>query len=190
MKRPSFFLLLLLVTAFAFCSDETGYASWYAGKFQGRITASGEVFDTNQLTAAHKTLPFGTIVRVTNVDNGKYVDVRINDRGPFVEGRIIDLSRRAAETLDMTGSGIAPVVLRVLSIPEVSVSIQVGAYSKHENAIRARDSLRASGFPASIEQAEGGIYRIVLVGIPEEDSAGILNRVRAAGYPAAFIRRR
>ena len=189
MKLPAF-LLLLLLTAPGFCDDETGYASWYAGKFQGRITASGEVFDTNLLTAAHKTLPFGTIVRVTNTNNGRHVDVRINDRGPFVEGRIIDLSRSAAETLKMTGSGIAPVVIQVLSIPEVVVSIQVGAYSSGDNAARVRDALVTSGFPAVIEQTDGGIYRIVMENIAEDEAGSLLASVQAAGHPSAFIRRR
>jgi rare lipoprotein A len=92
--------------------SETGMASYYADKYQGRPTASGERFDMNDLTAAHKTLPFGTRVRVTNLDNGKSVTVRINDRGPFVKGRVIDLSLAAAKRLDMVKAGVAPVKLR------------------------------------------------------------------------------
>ncbi len=86
-----------------------GYASWYGPGFAGRLTASGEVFDPAQLTAAHRTLPFGTRVRVVNLDNGLSVDVRITDRGPFIPNRVIDLSRGAAEAIDMIGSGLAPV---------------------------------------------------------------------------------
>ncbi len=86
---------------------EVGFASWYGGKFQGRQTANGERFDTKKLTAAHKTLPFGTFVRVTNLENNLSVEVRINDRGPFIEGRIIDLSRAAADVIGMAGKGIA-----------------------------------------------------------------------------------
>src|SRR6056297_561279 len=93
---------------------ETGYASWYGGKFQGRQTASGEIFDTNKLTAAHKSLSFGTVVEVTNLDNGKSIEVRINDRGPFVEGRIIDLSRAAATKIGMMSTGIAPVKVEIV----------------------------------------------------------------------------
>ncbi|TVR05053.1 MAG: septal ring lytic transglycosylase RlpA family protein, partial [Spirochaetaceae bacterium] len=86
--------ILTPVLAFAQTEHELdGLASWYGGKFQGRLTANGEVFDTNQLTAAHRTLPFGTIVRVINPVSEQQVVVRINDRGPFVEGRVIDLSR-------------------------------------------------------------------------------------------------
>ena len=97
---------------------ETGKASWYGGKFQGRLTASGERFDTRHMTAAHKSLPFGTIVRVENLETGKSAIVRINDRGPFVEGRIIDLSMAAAKKIEMLGSGIADVRITVQKWPE------------------------------------------------------------------------
>ena len=91
---------------------ETGVASYYAHKYHGRTTASGERFDMNDLTAAHKTLPFGTRVRVTNLDNGKSVTVRVNDRGPFVKGRVIDLSLAAAKKVDMVHAGLANVEVR------------------------------------------------------------------------------
>lgn len=93
---------------------QTGVASWYGDPFHGRRTASGEVYDMERLTAAHQTLPFGTRVRVENLDNGMAVTVRINDRGPFVKGRILDLSRRAARELGMIGSGTARVQITVL----------------------------------------------------------------------------
>ncbi len=92
-----------------------GRASWYGPGFAGRRTANGEVFDPSQLTAAHKTLPFGTQVRVTNLNNGRSTLVRINDRGPFKPGRIIDLSRAAAEQIGMIGSGTAPVQLELMN---------------------------------------------------------------------------
>lgn len=92
--------------------EETGQASWYGGKFHGRLTASGERYDKHAMTAAHKTLPFGTIVEVTNRNNGKQVRVRITDRGPFVKGRIIDLSKGAAKRLDMIRDGVVPVRIR------------------------------------------------------------------------------
>ena len=87
----------------------TGYASWYGIPFHGRITANGEVYDMNGLSAAHKTLPFGTRVRVTNLDNGSSLVLRINDRGPFVAGRVIDVSRRAARLLGFQHAGLANV---------------------------------------------------------------------------------
>ncbi len=91
-----------------------GIASYYADEYDGRPTSSGETYDMHAMTAAHRTLPFGTMVRVTNIENGKSVDVRINDRGPFKAGRIIDLSLEAAQRLDMIGPGTAPVRLEIL----------------------------------------------------------------------------
>ena len=91
-----------------------GVASWYGPGFDGRQTASGEIFDTSKLTAAHQTLPFDTLVRVTNLGNGLVVVVRVNDRGPFVDGRIIDLSRAAADRLGFGGKGVARVKVKFL----------------------------------------------------------------------------
>lgn len=91
-----------------------GYASFYADKFHGRKTSSGEVFDMNGFTAAHRTLPFGTKVKVTNIKNGKSIVVKINDRGPFKEERIIDLSKAAAESIDMVNDGVAEVEIKIL----------------------------------------------------------------------------
>ena len=98
-------------------SVETGMASYYADKFQGRKTANGETYDQNKMTAAHRTLPFGTRVRVTNLENDRSVELRINDRGPFVEGRIIDVSYRAARELDFVKAGLVKVRVEVLSLP-------------------------------------------------------------------------
>ncbi|MCE8038419.1 septal ring lytic transglycosylase RlpA family protein [Halomonas sp. MCCC 1A11062] len=92
-------------------NGEQGKASFYADRYHGRKTASGERHDRNALTAAHRSLPFGTHVRVTRLDNGRETVVRINDRGPFVRGRVIDVSRRAAEELDMIGPGVVNVRL-------------------------------------------------------------------------------
>ena len=94
----------------------SGQASWYGPGFDGRRTANGEVYNSNLLTAAHRSLPFGTKVRVTNMNNGRSVVVRINDRGPFSKGRIIDLSAGAARTINMINSGVAPVKVEVLGI--------------------------------------------------------------------------
>ena len=98
--------------------EETGVASWYGIPYHGRATASGEIYDMEKLTAAHKRLPFETWVEVTNLDNGKKVDVRITDRGPFVKGRVIDLSHRAADEIAMLGPGIAKVKLKVIPPPK------------------------------------------------------------------------
>jgi len=94
-----------------------GNASFYGAAFQGRKTANGESFDASALTAAHRTLPFGTLLRVTNLENGREVVVRINDRGPYAKARILDLSEAAARKLGMIERGAAPVRLEVLSSP-------------------------------------------------------------------------
>ena len=93
----------------------TGQASWYGRQHHGKRTASGETYDMNKLTAAHRTLPMGTRVRVTNRDNGRTVDVRINDRGPFVAGRVLDLSYAAAKRLGAVEDGVIPVTLTVVT---------------------------------------------------------------------------
>jgi rare lipoprotein A len=98
-------------------ATETGIASWYGHPYHGRKTANGETYDMNKLTAAHRTLPFGVVVEVENKKNKRRVDLRINDRGPFVNGRIIDVSREAAKRLDMIGPGIVPVKIKVIRVP-------------------------------------------------------------------------
>jgi len=104
------------------CYLESGSASWYGKNFDGKKTASGEIYDMESLTAAHKTLPFNTKVKVVNVDNGKSVTVRINNRGPNVEGRIIDLSRRAAQELDIIDDGLAEVKLYLVEAGDKPVN--------------------------------------------------------------------
>ncbi|WP_375579224.1 septal ring lytic transglycosylase RlpA family protein [Marivirga tractuosa] len=108
------YFLFFLGLAVSLGQIQKGQASYYADKFEGKQTASGEKYKHNKLTAAHKSLPFGTIVKVTNIGNGEFVEVRINDRGPFVEGRIIDLSRSAAEHLKFINQGLAEVQIEVI----------------------------------------------------------------------------
>jgi len=118
-----------------------GVASWYGHPYHGRRAASGEIYDMNRLTAAHRTLPFGTHVRVRNIRNAKSVVVRINDRGPFVDNRMIDLSRAAARSIGMLRSGITPVELEILGQIDTSTgffAVQVGAFESPENAERLR----------------------------------------------------
>ncbi|HZS84992.1 MAG TPA: septal ring lytic transglycosylase RlpA family protein [Stellaceae bacterium] len=109
-----------------FSYDETGIASWYGVAFHGKDTANGEVFDQNALTAAHRTLPLPSIVQVTNLENGRSVEVRVNDRGPFARGRIIDLSRRSAQLLGFEAQGTAKVRVKIL-VPE---SIQAASLAR------------------------------------------------------------
>jgi rare lipoprotein A len=132
-------------------STQRGEASWYGEPYHGRRTASGEVYDMEQLTAAHRTLPFQTWVEVTNLDNGKQVDVRITDRGPFIDNRIIDLSRGAARMIDLLRTGIAPVRLRVIEAkplppsPELSVYVvQLGAFADRLRAEAVRSRVNGS----------------------------------------------
>ena len=200
MRRRLSLLLICLcwVTAVLF-SLETGIASYYAGKFQGRLTANGEIFDTNRLTAAHKSLPFNTIVNVINAENGKSVVVRINDRGPFVTGRIIDLSRAAAEVIDMVGSGLAEVSVEVLTRgdgktyhktgpPSSTVDIQVGAFGNGENAERTGAHLEKHGFTMELETLQSGITRVVVVGVSVANVVPVTLRLDKLGYPDILIR--
>jgi rare lipoprotein A len=167
---------------------EEGLASWYGGKFQGRLTSSGEVFDTNLLTAAHKTLPFGTLVRVTNLANGRSAVVKINDRGPFVEGRIIDLSRAAAEQIDMVGTGTARVSVEVLSFTSNRFAIQVGAYALERNAEKVRKHLEAAGFLVSLERTVLGVTRVMVRGVSEKDLGPTRITLAGLGYGGHVVR--
>ncbi|MCF7929338.1 MAG: septal ring lytic transglycosylase RlpA family protein [Spirochaetales bacterium] len=195
MKRlfPALLTVLMLLTAASGLAafDQKGLASWYGGKFQGRLTANGEVFDTNQLTAAHKTLPFGTIVRVTNMENNESVEVRINDRGPFVEGRIIDLSRAAAEAIGMTGLGVAEV--RIKTVEKVKDNstfiVQVAAFSVADNAASLKEKLLAEGLKPSFEQLENGIIRVVFRDIEAGSLDSLTNRLAELGYTNLLVRK-
>src|SRR5262249_9530594 len=130
---------------------EEGNASWYGNPFHGRRASNGEIYDMNKLTAAHRTLPFETVVRVTNLSNGKSTTVRITDRGPFVENRIIDLSKAAAEEIESIGPGVVPVRVEVIT-PGIDPTsgyfcVQVGAFKERGNAERLRERLMASYAP-------------------------------------------
>lgn len=148
---------------------ETGLASWYGHPYHGRPASSGEIYDMEQLTAAHRTLPFGAIVLVKNLDNGRSVTVRINDRGPFVEGRIIDLSRAAARKIGLIGPGTALVRIQLLSYadPEAArapalFTIQAGAFADRRNAERLQQKLRRRYEPVDISASVSSpvLYRI------------------------------
>lgn len=153
--------------------SETGVASWYGPGFHGKLTASGERYDMEALTAAHRQLAFGTRLRVRNLDNGRTVDVRVNDRGPFARGRVIDLSRAAARTLGMLGPGTAPVELVVLApspLRHCSV-VQVGAFNEPGNARRLAARLEGEGEPARLERGGDGLTRVLLGPYPDLSTA-------------------
>ena len=188
--------------------SEKGIASWYGKKFHGRKTSNGETYDMYAMTAAHKTLPMNVHLKVTNLDNGRSTVVRVNDRGPFVRSRIIDLSYTAANELGVVGPGTAPVRIEALgyrddvgsetphyrTLPSYEVGpfmVQVGAFSVKENAFRLADKLKSQYGSSNV--AEGWVngqkfYR-VRVGLHASmalaDAA--LKQIEANGYPSSFI---
>lgn len=170
-----------------------GLASWYGARFQGRLTANGETFDTNELTAAHRTLPFDSIVRVTNLENDRSVVVRINDRGPFVEGRVIDLSRAAADIVGITGPGVAPVAIEImhLQLDTDLRTIQVASFSQLASADAVATRLRDRGISAAIETVESiGVHRVIIQGIPESDIPALRERLSDLGHRSVLVRRK
>jgi rare lipoprotein A len=148
---------------------EEGLASWYGGNdgFEGKPTASGEIFEGSKMTAAHRTLPLGTWVEVLNTSSGKTARVRINDRGPFIKGRIIDLSHVAAVTLGVVGPGVAPVRITVVepgpAVLELSAtgrwSVQIGSFASAYRAELLADKMRAAGHRVYTEPF-GGLTRV------------------------------
>jgi rare lipoprotein A len=156
---------------------EEGNASWYGVPFHGRHASNGEIYDMYKLTAAHRTLPFETMVRVTNLNNGKSTVVRITDRGPFVENRIIDLSLAAAREIESEVPGIVPVRVEVLGSVDLTAgffTVQVGAFRERANAERLRDRLNSFYSPIFLQQydsADGVLYRVRVGKISGEDAA-------------------
>jgi rare lipoprotein A len=156
---------------------EEGNASWYGAPFHGRRASNGEVYDMYKLTAAHRTLPFGTMVRVVNLNNDKSTVVRITDRGPFVDNRIIDLSLAAAREIESVGPGVVPVRLEILSAIDPTAgffTVQVGAFRDRGNAEQLRNRLSAVYSPIFIQQigtADGPFYRVRVGKVSGEDAA-------------------
>lgn len=147
--------------------DETGIASWYGPGFHQKATANGEIYDQNEMTAAHKTLPMPSIVRVTNLDNGRAVVVRVNDRGPFVTGRIIDMTRKAAQLLGFEGTGTAKVRVQIMAdesraiaaaarrnTPATLLAQEEGAAPKVTAAPRAKIEVAAVPPPSSASKPQ------------------------------------
>jgi rare lipoprotein A len=156
---------------------EEGNASWYGNPFHGRRASNGEIYDMHKLTAAHRTLPFDTMVRVTNLTNNKSTVVRITDRGPFVENRIIDLSQAAAREIESIGPGVVLVRLEVLGNVDPTegyFTVQVGAFRDRGNAERLRDRLSVSYTAIFIQQydsPDGTFYRVRVGKISGESAA-------------------
>lgn len=173
---------------------EEGMASWYGAPFNGRRTSDGEIYNMREFTAAHRTLPFNAVVRVTNLSNGSHVDVRINDRGPFVANRIIDLSYSAAEAIGMVGPGTARVRLDLIAGPDPNVGffgVQVGAFQLEQNARRLQERLNARYAPVSVAEfnsSNGVFYRVRAGRLPSEAAARELaNEIEAEEHMTALV---
>ena len=175
---------------------EQGIASWYGPGFHGKLTANGERYDMYAMTAAHKTLPFGTRVRVTNLENGKSIVVRINDRGPFVGNRVIDLSRTGAERIGMLTKGIAPVRLEtqgaVRGLKDDDLSgrfyVQVGALADKSSADRLAARLKKPGQGARVVKADHvGLWRVQAGPFSSLRKAEEEVRAVRTEFPGAFV---
>ena len=191
---------------------QVGMASWYGPKFHGRRTASGEVFNMHELSAAHRTLPLGSWVHVTNLENGQSVQVRINDRGPFVRGRIIDLSYAAARAIDMVQEGVVrvhvyplgtrpPVVARAdegrpgphrdHAARPAAYTLQVGSFSDERNALTLKNRLEGVTSDIYISRVDvgGDIFYRVRVGsfASREAAARAAVQVAAHGFTVILI---
>ncbi len=175
--------------------NETGIASWYGNPYHGRATASGEIFDMEKMTAAHRTLPFQTRLRVHNLDNGRTVEVRITDRGPFISGRIIDLSRAAARSIGMIGPGLARVRLEILAAsgptvePPSAYAVQVGAFRDRANAesVRARME-KGYGAARIVHPDRGRVWRVLVGAEPTlERAEALAARLRSGAATEAFV---
>jgi rare lipoprotein A len=159
---------------------EEGVASWYGPNFHGKLTANGEKYDMYGLTAAHRTLPFNTIVRVKNLDNGESVQVRINDRGPYAKNRIIDLSKKAAQQIDMLGSGTANVELvllegnlegsRTTDLKVPTYTVQLASFKEEDKAFSHSQKIRGSRVE-TIQMEDQTVYRVYFGVYIDEDKA-------------------
>jgi len=214
LKRPHFTFFVVVATALLLLTGgcakkkkvavpkpprigytEKGIASWYGIPYHGRRSANGEVYDMEKLTAAHRTFPFDTWVRVHDLDSGKQIDVRITDRGPFVKGRIIDLSKAAARNIEMLGPGLAKVRIEVIRAPvhptaEANLfGVQVGAFSDRKRAEAIRKAMERKYGSARLVQREGArtMWRVLVGSEPDEEAATQLAERLKNEEPSAFV---
>lgn len=188
---------------------QKGIASWYGKKFHGRKTSNGETYDMYAMTAAHKTLPMNVYLKVTNLDNGRSTVVRVNDRGPFVRSRIIDLSYTAANELGVVGPGTAPVRIEALGYRDDAQSgttphytqlasydvgpfmVQVGAFTVKENAYRLAEKLKSQYGRSSVAEGWVNGQKFYRVRVGLYDSMALadeaLLQIEVNGYPSSFI---
>lgn len=179
--------------------SQTGVASWYGPGFHGKATASGEIYNQDEFTAAHQTLPLGTRVMVTNLETGNATEVIINDRGPFAKGRIIDLSYSAAQLINMVGPGTALVRVDVLDSPvkiqtirsSLDYTLQLGSFSQIENAQLLRDRAAKSFGDVTIaplQSKETTYYRVHLGTFANRsDAEAQARQVTGAGYSVIIM---
>ncbi len=193
-------------------TTQRGLASWYGAQFHGRPTASGEIYDMNRISAAHKQLPLGTVVLIKNRDNGKKLRVPINDRGPFIKGRIIDLSVGAARQLEMFGQGLANVRIKVVRLPpkkrklpisypprgwrdskpnpdrRSGFTIQAGAFSKRSSAVALARRLRRELDLDNVKITRGrGVHRVQIERRRRQAADDVLQRLKDAGIDAFLV---
>ncbi|NIO05545.1 MAG: septal ring lytic transglycosylase RlpA family protein [Proteobacteria bacterium] len=176
-----------------------GIASWYGGKFHGKRTASGEIYNMHDLTAAHKRLPLGTYAMVTNLQNQRSVLVKINDRGPFVKGRIVDLSYAAARVIDIVDEGTAEVKLVAFGLKEAPrweapvYAVQVGSFSHKENAERLLEQLQEifeEAYMTVLETSDGNYYRVRVGRYDRREKAyRVAERLVSLGYSVLITSR-
>lgn len=190
---------------------ETGKASWYGTKFHGNLTSSGEEYDMYKMTAAHKSLPLPSYVSVTNLENQKQIIVKVNDRGPFVDGRIIDLSYAAAQKLEIVKNGTARVNIRVIAAPEILINgtginektgllsgntkkffVQLGAFSKIGNAEKFQQQLSAQSIEPSIIKSysddEGELHKVQVGPLNSiQDLQFMESRLTELGYTQVYV---
>jgi rare lipoprotein A len=168
---------------------QSGVASWYGGEFHGRPTSSGEIYDMYQLTCAHNTLPLGTVVMVTNIENGRSLELKVNDRGPFVKERILDVSYAAAQMLGMWEKGTALVKVEVVSLaiePVLRFTLQVGSFTDETNAQKLAEQLRKSFenvYVATVETLTQKYHRVRVGQFETRDAAlGMAEKLSQLGF--------
>lgn len=182
---------------------ETGIASWYGDPYHGRRAASGEIFDKEKLTAAHRTLPFETWLEVTNLENGKRVIVRIIDRGPFVAGRIIDLSQAAGREVDLIRLGVAKVSIRVIDPPDEQTqaasrtvasvatapfAVQAGAFADRARAELLSLRMAQEYGDSRVIAGPNALWRVIVGrALSHEQAAALAGRITANGTEAALV---
>ncbi len=187
--------------------QEQGIASWYGKKFHGRKTSNGETYNMYGLSAAHKTLPLGVYVEVTHLETGKKIVVRVNDRGPFVAGRIIDLSFGAAQQLEIVDSGTAPVLVRALGYRTVvdghsryvapvdydsgTFAVQIGAFANRQNADSLAARMRSSHGKSSVVAVNSDGRRLYRVRVGEyhslQQAENAVAEFESRGFPGSFV---